>query len=157
MAVIPLHVEAFWQRFLESQSDPAAARSRFYESFRIGSGPEDADEGVRLIRSGQKTATSSLLWEYQVKAKPLPRVGSLSLVEDGRGEANCVVETSWLEVLPFDQVEADFASDYGETDGTLEGWRRLCWEYYAVSCAELGRTMSLDAPLVCERFRVVFF
>jgi uncharacterized protein YhfF len=153
---MPDHIEAFWQRFLESQRDPVEAHGRFYESFRIGSEPEDADEGARLIRRGQKTATSSLLWEYEAQGKALPRVGSLSVIEDGRDVAICVVETTWLQVLPFDQVDAEFASDYGEADGTLDGWRRLCWDYYVDACALLGRTMSHDAPLVCERFRVVF-
>jgi uncharacterized protein YhfF len=156
VSAIPHHIKAFWQHFLASQPDPLAARERFYEAFQIGTGPEDADEGVRLIRCGQKTATSSLLWDYEARGKSLPQLGSLSVLEDGRKQAVCVVETSWLEVLAFDRVDAEFARDYGEADGTLEGWRSLCWPYYAAACVSLGRTMSRSTPLVCERFRVVF-
>ena len=156
MSAIPHHIEAFWQRFLASHPDPLAAQERFYEAFQIGTGEEDADEGVRLIRCGQKTATSSLLWDYEAEGKPLPQLGSLSVLEDGRNQAACVVETIWLEVLAFDRVDAEFARDYGEADGTLEGWRRLCWPYYVDACVPLGRAMSRSAPLVCERFRVVF-
>jgi uncharacterized protein YhfF len=156
VSAIPHHVEEFWRQFLASQPDPLATQGRFYECFQIGSGPDDADEGVRLIRCGQKTATSSLLWDYEAKGRSLPQLGSLSVLEDGQNEAACVVETNWLEVLAFDRVDAEFARDYGEADGTLEGWRCLCWPYYVDACVAVGRTMSRSAPLVCERFRVVF-
>lgn len=156
MVNVPQHIEAFWKRFLDSQSDPADANGRFYESFRIGSGDQGADEGARLILSGEKTATSSLLWEYEESEKPLPYVGALSVVEDGERRPVCVIETTWMEIIPFDKIDAKFAYEYGETDGTLEGWRKLFWGYYFNECAAMGRKMSKDTPLVCERFRVIF-
>lgn len=39
-----------------------------------------------------KTARSSLLWTYEALNKPLPEVGSLSIVTDGGGGPGCVVE-----------------------------------------------------------------
>ena len=104
---------------------------------------------------GEKTATASLLREYE-DGKPMPSVGALSVLEDGTRKPVCVVKTVWVEVIAFDQVDALFAVEYSETDGTLEGWREMCWEYYSDVCAEMGRGMSKDEPLVCERFRVIF-
>lgn len=52
--------------------------------FRIGNTPEGANDGVALIKRGVKTATSSLLWTYEAFNKPLPEVGSLSIVTDMR-------------------------------------------------------------------------
>jgi uncharacterized protein YhfF len=156
MVHIPPHIESFWTDFLESRSAPDDANARFYESFRVGSGDQDAETGAELILTKQKTATSSLLWEYESSGKALPPVGSFSVVENGHRVPVCIVKTTWIEIVRFDDVDAQFAFEYGEGDRTLEGWRKMFWSYYASECAALGREMSPDAPLVCERFRVIF-
>ncbi len=156
MAVVPQHILVFWHAFLESRAAPGDASERFYESFRIGIEDEDADAGAKLILGGQKTATSSLLWQYESSGKALPPLGNLSVVENGRREPVCVVQTTWIEVMRFGDVDAQFAREYGEGDRTLEGWRKMFRPYYAKACAALGREMSDDAPMVCERFRVIY-
>jgi uncharacterized protein YhfF len=106
--------------------------------------------------AGAKTTTSSLLWEYQKLGKPLPRVGSLSILENGQGEPVCVVETIWLEVVPFEKIDADFAAAYGEWGDTFPAWQRNTWKYYSKQCDLLERVPTLQMPLVCERFNVVY-
>jgi uncharacterized protein YhfF len=147
---------AFWQAYLSSLPDANEAVRRFYGVFRIGNSPEAADEGAALIKQGVKTATSSLLWVYQATNKPLPEVGSLSIVIDGRGEPVCVVETIAVEIKSFAEVDAAFAYDYGEWDRTLETWRAHCWELNAPRCQALGKAPTPEMPLVCERFTVVY-
>ena len=149
-------LEAFWQAYLASLPDAAEAARRFYEAFAIGDSSESADEGAALIKRGAKTATSSLLWEYQATGKPLPVAGSLSIVRDGRGNPVCVVESTAVEIRAFAEVDAAFAQDYGEWDLTLATWKRRTWEYYAPGCVALGKAPALDMPLVCERFEVVY-
>ena len=156
MTDIPRHIEAFWIAFLASPSAPNDANERFYESFRIGLADKDAETGAKLILSKQKTATSSLLWEYESSSKALPLLGNLSVVENGRGAPVCVVQTTWIETIRFDDIDAQFAFEYGEGDRTLEGWRKMFWSYYSNACEALGREMSPDTPLVCERFVVIF-
>jgi uncharacterized protein YhfF len=156
MADIPRHIEGFWTGFLESQSAPNDANERFYESFRIGLDDKDAETGAELILSKQKTATSSLLWQYESSGKALPPLGNLSVVENGRRAPVCVVKTTWIDIVRFGDVDAQFAFEYGEGDRTLEGWRKMFWDYYSNACTALGREMSPEAPLVCERFRVIF-
>ena len=103
-----------------------------------------------------KTATSSLLWVYQAANKPLPEVGSLSLVTDGRGAPVCVIETITVEIKSFADVDAAFAYDYGEWDRTLDGWRAHSWAINAERCRALGKVPTPEMPLVCERFKVVY-
>ena len=145
-----------WRTYLDSLSEPQEAESSFYEEFRIGSSAESANEGARLILQGTKTATSSLLWEYEDDKRPLPYAGSLSILLDGDDKPVCVVETTAAATKPFDEVDADFARQYGEGDRTLEGWRRLCWEDFSAQCTDMGRLPSEDMPLVCEHIRVIF-
>ncbi len=149
-------VRNFWDEFLAQTDDPDDANARFFEAFKIGSTEDAADAGARLILSGTKTATSSLLWTYEAAGTPPPAEGALSIVMNGRGEPVCIVETTWLAVLPFADADEPFARDYGEWDGTLETWRQKCWSHYAKECEALGRLPSQDMPLVCERFRVIF-
>ena len=146
----------FWQEYVNSLPDAEEAARRFSEVFRIGDSEQSADEGADLIKQGSKTTTSSLLWEYEVANKPLPQVGSLSIVEDGRGNPVCIVETTWLAIKKFAEVDAQFAYEYGEWDRTLESWREHCWVYYEEQCRSIGKLATPEMPLVCERFRVVY-
>jgi uncharacterized protein YhfF len=148
--------EAFWQAYLTSLPHAEDAIRRFYEVFQIGNSPEAADEGATLIKQGVKTATSSLLWTYQATNKPLPVVGSLSIVTDGRGNPVCVVETIAVEIKAFAEVDAAYAYAYGEWNRTLETWRAHCWAFNAPRCRALGKAPTPEMPLVCERFRVVY-
>ncbi|MEE8302829.1 MAG: ASCH domain-containing protein [Candidatus Tectomicrobia bacterium] len=70
-------------------------------------------------------------WVYQTANKPLPEVGSLSIVTDGRGDPVCVVETITVDMKGFAEVDATFAYDYGAWDRTLETWRAHCWKFNA--------------------------
>jgi uncharacterized protein YhfF len=148
--------ETLWRAYLSSLPDPEAAIQRFYEVFRIGDSLEGADKGAALIRQGLKTATNSLLWAYEATNKPLPQVGSLSIVTDSRGDPVCVIETFAVEVKAFADVDDSFAHAYGEWDRTLETWRARCWEFNAPRCHALGKVPTPKMPLVCERFAVVY-
>src|SRR5262245_42457248 len=148
--------EAFWKAYLASLPDAKDAARRFYEVFRIGNTPEGADEGAALITQRVKTATSSLLWEYSAADKPLPEVGSLSIVTGGDGDPVCVVETTEVHIRGFAEVDAAFAYDYGEWDRSLKTWRARCCEFYVPCCHALGKIPTPQMPLVCERFTVVY-
>ena len=155
VADLSARASAFWANFLRHQANPSATANLLYEAFRIGDSRESADEGARLILAGTKTTTSALLWEYEKSDQPLPQVGSLSILENGQGEPVCVVETIWLKVVPFEEIDADFAAAYGEWGGTLPAWQQNAWQYYSRQCDRLERVPTLQMPLVCERFRVV--
>lgn len=153
---IPDHIKTFWQDFSGSAAAPDNAEDLFQAGYQIGSDESDANEGAKLILNGEKTATSSLLWNLQQNSEALPRVGDLCVIEDGKGEPVCVVQTNWVEIIRFADVDAGFARDYSETAGTLEDWHQVFGEYYGEECADMGRELTDDTPLVCERFRVIF-
>ena len=146
----------FWSAYLKSADAPESAARRLYDTCRIGNSKKSADEGARLVLSGQKTATSSLLWVYETSGHAPPSVGALSILEYGDGQPACVFETTEAEIRPFNAVDGAFAADYGEWDGSLSTWRYQCWQYHTAVCAEFGWEPTEDMPLVCERFRVVY-
>ena len=150
-----MEADELWRRYLR-EVWPDEPERRYVEAFTFGNTEEAADRLAQLVLSGGKTATSELLWSREAGGTPLWHEGGESIVLNGRGEAVCVVRTTELRVIPFDQVDEAFILDYGEGDGTLAWWRRDIWAYYAEECRTLGREPGGDMPLICERFEVVY-
>jgi uncharacterized protein YhfF len=115
-----------------------------------------ADELGALVYAGIKTATCSLLWEYEAEGEPPPQVGELSIILDGNDDPICIIETTEIEIKPYDQVDAQFAYDEGEGDRSLSYWRDAHWHFFSQTCEQIKRQPSPDMPLICERFRVLF-
>jgi uncharacterized protein YhfF len=109
-----------------------------------------------LIVSGVKTATCSAVWEWEAEGKRLPEVGLKTIVLDGSNAPLCIIETSEVEILPYNEVGARFARDEGEGDLSLEYWREAHWNYFSRVLPKAGLEAAPDMPLVCERFRLIY-
>jgi len=148
-------IEEIWRAYLSSlpeDRDPPAG----YQAWSFGDDPAMADELADLVVRGIKTATASLLWAYEAEAEEgPPQPGEMSVILDGGGLPVCIIETTEVEVKPFNQVEAAFAYDEGEGDRSLAYWRAVHWRFFSRECGSIGRTPSETMPVVCERFRVV--
>lgn len=149
-------VERYWGSYLETLPSDSPVRGGRYVAEGWGDSPGMADEVGALISSGTKTATCSALWEYEAEGEPLPEVGLKTVVLDGAGDPLCIVETTEVEVRPFDEVDARFAYEEGEGDRSLEDWREAHWRFFSRTLPNIGKEPALDMPLVCERFRVVY-
>ncbi|HEX2180993.1 MAG TPA: ASCH domain-containing protein [Rubrobacteraceae bacterium] len=149
-------VERYWGSYLETLPSDSPVRGERYVAEGWGDSPGMADELGALISSGTKTATCSALWEYEAEGEPLPEVGLKTVVLDGAGDPLCIVETTEVEVRPFDEVDARFAYEEGEGDRSLEDWREAHWRFFSRTLPNIGKEPALDMPLVCERFRVVY-
>jgi len=147
-------VQAFWRAF---EAFTGAERfSRFYEAFHFADTEAAADSLAELVLRGRKRATAGLVWSFEAVAQPLVRPGSLSVVTDWTGKPLCIIETTYVEVVPFQNVSALFASIEGEGDGSLEYWREAHWAYFGRECVRLGKEPSLAMPVACEQFNVVY-
>ena len=121
----------------------------------FGDSRELCDELTSLVLYGQKRATAGLLWSWESDEGRPPEPGDLEVVLQWGGAPVAVIEYTWVAVLPFAAVPADFAYDEGEDDRTLESWRAGHWRYFTRECGRLGRTPSLEMPVVCSRFRLL--
>ena len=149
-------IEAYWRSFLETLPADSPVRDERYVAEAWGDSPRLADELGALIVAGTKTATCSALWEYEAEGEPLPEVGTKYIVLDGRGDPMCIVETTEVAVRPYDEVDARFAYEEGEGDRSLEYWRDAHWDFFSNTLPSIGRAPTMDMPLVCERFRVIY-
>jgi uncharacterized protein YhfF len=149
-------IETFWRGYLETLAADSPVRDEEYVAEGWGDSPGMADELGALISAGTKTATCSALWEYEAEGEALPEAETKTIVLDGNGDPLCIIETTAVEVRPFDEVDERFAYEEGEGDRSLEYWRAAHWRFFSRTLPNIGREPAPDMPLVCERFRVVY-
>lgn len=73
-----------------------------------------------------------------------------------QGRALCVIETSSVEIVPYDQVGEAFAAIEGEGNGSLRYWREVHWAYFGRQAMRIGGEADPRMPVVCEQFEVVY-
>lgn len=73
-------------------------------AWSFGATAQHADELLALVVAGVKTGTSSSLWDYQAAGEQLPEEGELSIILDGAGTPQAVIETTEVTILPFFDV-----------------------------------------------------
>ena len=124
-----------------------------YEPWAFG---DDPDLLAELTRTGVKTATSSAGPLYELEGEPLPEVGEHSVILDSRDRAVCVIRTTRVYTVPFDQVTAEHAYKEGEGDRSLAYWRQVHEEFFRAELAEAGLSFAPGMPVVCEEFEAVW-
>lgn len=147
-------VAEFWNAYAKSVG--GVDETRFYEAFFFADSEELANALAQLVLAGTKRATAGSVWSYEAEGKRLPVLGDLSVVTDWAGTPKCIIETVAVDIVPFNQVTAEFAATEGEGDGSLEYWRDAHRQFFTRECALHGRPFAEDMLVACERFEVVF-
>ncbi len=78
------------------------------------------------------------------------------MVTNWQAEPLCVIETTDVVVMAFDKVTKRFAAIEGEGDKTLRYWREVHWSYFSRECERIGKEPSLQMPVLCEQFSVIY-
>jgi uncharacterized protein YhfF len=151
---IPEHVQAMWLAY--STVAGGVEDDRFYEAFSFGDSASMANELGQLVLAGVKGATAGAVLAYEASGERLPKPGDLSVVVDALDRPLCIIETTHVDIVPFDAVSAEFAATEGEGDGSLAYWRDVHEAFFSRECAQSGHTFSTSMAVSCERFRVVF-
>ncbi len=133
-----------------------AQRQRTLAYWHFCDNEQDANECAGLVVRGIKKATSPSLWWYQAHNEPLPVAGELNIVTNWQGEAMCIIETTQVSLVPFNEISADYAALEGEGDKSLAYWQQVHWDYYHRELADTPFTPHEEMPIVCHQFNVVF-
>ncbi|MFJ3490353.1 ASCH domain-containing protein [Leifsonia aquatica] len=117
------------------------------------------DRLVAAILAGDKTATSSLLIEYERAGEPLPVVGTRQAVPDSAGAVVAEIVVTEVRVVPLAQVDVAHAIAEGEGDRTSAEWRathEVFWhgEEFRASLGDPEFTVDDATEVVLERFAV---
>ncbi len=149
-------IQDFWQRYLNTLPATHPHRQKTCQAWPFGDSPALADELAALVLQGVKTATASSVWEFEHDGENPPQVGDVSIILNGDGVPVCIIETTEVRTLPFNEVDAQFAADEGEGDRSLDDWRGAHQRYFGRVLPRIGRAFSETMPVMAERFRVVF-
>lgn len=158
-------IEAFWAdaRLRTRLSRPAGGENDEF----LGADPpmawafggvgaaEQADELLELVLRGLKTATASSLWDYEHEGEMLPEVGRLSIILDGDGMPRALIQTTAVDIVPFDQVGPEHVVAEAEGDLSVEHWREV-HEWFFRENSSSPRGFRTDMPVVLERFAVIY-
>ena len=142
-------VRAFWQAFADATGTGAD-----YVAWGFGSDntPQLATELGLLVRDGPKRATTTKLSSFEEDGEPLPEVGGYSVVLDSEGEPICIIRTTRVDVVPFGEVDEEFAWVEGEGDRSLKYWREAHIWFFETE----GIPITDDELVVLERFDKVW-
>jgi len=109
-----------------------------------------------LVDQGIKRATAGALWSLEKTGSPLPPVGGIFVVTDWHREAVCIVQTTKVSIIQFNNISEENAYREGEGDKTLEYWRRVHIKFYEEEFKNLDLTFDESMPIVFEEFEKVF-
>lgn len=138
-----------WDKFLEE----CKIEDCEYQAWQFGCDP---DELADLVVKGEKTATASSYMMYEVDQEVLPTVGSYSIILDSRDQAVCIIRTTNITVVPFDQVSSEQAYKEGEGDKSLAYWRECHKKFFEKELQRAGFEFTEEMEVVCEEFEMVF-
>jgi len=153
---MPQNYDHVWQAYLATLPANHPHHQATYEAWGFGDSPEMADELGQLVLAGTKTATASWFREYEADGEPIPPVGDLSLILDGRDAPLCLIETTEITIKPMNQVDAQFAYDEGEGDRTVAWWMAAHERFFRRQCEQRGWVFSPGQLVVFERFKVIY-
>jgi Uncharacterized protein conserved in bacteria len=145
--------EEFWKEFL--QKTDKDSKTEYFESFHFCLTEELANSLLELVLCGKKTATTSSLLEYEKTGERLPQVGDYSIVTDWDKNPRCVIETTAVTILPFNEMTFDICRREGEDD-TLESWQDGHRRFFSEDGKEVGYEFTETMPVVFEDFKVVY-
>ena len=146
---------AFWEAYRLANPQAVAADAE-YTVEHFGDSARLADELLAIVLSGRKRATAELVADFAARGDHVPRIGSHWIACDSTGAPRIIIRSVELRVGPFTSVDAAFAADEGEDDGSLASWQkehRIYWK--RVSAARAAEWTEND-DIIFERFAVVW-
>lgn len=141
-----MKAQELWNKYT---TDPTLT----YEAWAFG---DDSDELAKLVYDGIKTATSSGYIFYELENEDIPQVGEYSVILDSKDEAVCIIQTTKVEIMPFNQVSEDHAYKEGERNRTLKDWKEIHETFFKHECELMNVKFSEEMLVVCEEFQVVY-
>lgn len=143
--------QQMWEAY--RKENPAADK---YQAWAFCGGGEIGDRLANLVLEGKKTATASVLIAYQTENEPIPQVNDYSVVLYDNNEAACIIQTTKVSLVPFNEVSKEHAYHEGEGDRSLDYWRRVHKTAFTPDYEAVGKSFDEKGICVLEEFRIVF-
>jgi uncharacterized protein YhfF len=149
-------VKEMWESYLISIGDNIADTNKKYISWHFCDNEEDANDLAELVKQGVKRATTSLYDLYEIEGDALPEEGDLDIITDWHGQAQCIIETKKVTIVPFKEVTEAFAHTEGEGDKTLKYWKEVHINAFSRELESFDKKFSEDMLVLCVEFEMVY-
>jgi uncharacterized protein YhfF len=120
------------------------------------------DKLIAAILSGEKTATTSLVVEWELDRDPLPSRGESFSVVDSTDTPVALIEVLDVRVVRLVDVGIAVARREGEGFKSVHEWRVAHEEFWNGCAPELRRrlddaswTLTDETPILIQHFRLV--
>lgn len=147
-------VPALWFSFIAENIEHSHALMP--DAYPLGTTKEQADNCILLVKAGLKTASSGALAAYVHYGVPIPKKGDMAILTNWQGEAQCILQTTQVNIVPFNEIDEDYAMKEGEGDQSLSYWKEKHWEFFSKDLASFGEVAEKDMMVICEEFELVY-
>ena len=148
-----LEVEKFWFEYLEKNNLPKT--TPYSGEFILGEDEVSCLQLSALILGGKKTGSFTALDSFIIDNEPLPKAGSNYVVADWNEVPICIIQTTKVTILPYNQITWEMAEKEGEED-SFESWKESHNEFFEYDAEIMGYEFKLDMPVVFEEFKVIY-
>lgn len=148
-----LEVEKFWFEYLEKNNLPKT--TPYSGEFILGEDEVSCLQLSALILGGKKTGSFTALDSFIIDNEPLPKAGSNYVVTDWNEIPLCIIQTTNVTILPYNQITWEMAAKEGEED-SFENWKESHNEFFEYDADIMGYEFKPDMPVVFEEFKVIY-
>jgi len=148
-----LEVEKFWFEYLEKNNLPKT--TPYSGEFILGEDEVSCLQLSALILGGKKIGSFTALDSFIIDNEPLPKAGSNYVVADWNEVPLCIIQTTKVTILPYNQITWEMAEKEGEED-SFESWKESHNEFFEYDAEIMGYEFKPDMPVVFEEFKVLY-
>ncbi len=87
-------IDKFWRQYQEETKQPHLKYKTAY-SFGV-----EADELAKLVVTGKKCATTSILYSYQREGNPIPQRGEYHIILDSKKNPVAIIKNTKTQIKP---------------------------------------------------------
>ena len=143
----------YWEKFLKEKGlDQEAKYAGVFGFEAKGFG---GTERTAAILAGKKTAAFFSYASFAIDNEIFPVTDEHYIVLGAAGSPLCVIKTTGVQILPYDQVTWEMAAKEGE-DSSIEEWREKTRENLEEEGQIVGFEFSPDIKLVYMEFELVY-
>ena len=140
-----------WEKFIKKTG--LDGQAKYAGSFGFEAKGFAGTERIAALLAGKKTAAFFSYATFAIDNEELPVSDEYYIVLDASQEAVCIIKTTAVQILPYDQVAWEMAAREGE-DSSLQEWRERTRENLEEEGELVGFEFAPDIKLVYVEFEV---
>lgn len=143
-----MDAEKLWNEFKNKNSIDG-------DNYSIWAFGDNPDLLLKLVKTGEKTATSSLYKLYN-SDEELSKAGEYNIILNSKGQAECITKTTKVYLTKFSDITDAHAYKEGEGDKSLFYWKNIHERFFNECLTSYNEKITSDDLIVCEEFELVY-